>query len=174
MAKDKNPQQIEYLRNAANESQNLIPPIFRPRHFQKQNQRARKISGKQNHRELEEKENEGDESQNLIPSMEENDQQNQQELEEKESEVGELKKQLAVSREERLDLRTRLKKQGVIEEKNMHVGPIWANYEADEKVKAFMLKNNMFEEGWHWTGHWCSDHGTSYADFWRLKNDFGL
>ena len=52
----------------------------------------------------------------------------------------------------------------------MHVGPIWGNYEADKKVKAFMVNENMFEKGWHWTGHWYSDRGTSYADFWRVKN----
>ena len=61
--------------------------------------------------------------------------------------------------------------QGRIEEKNMHVGPIWGNYEADKKVKAFMVNENMFENGWHWTGHWFSVHGSSYADFWRVKED---
>ena len=59
----------------------------------------------------------------------------------------------------------------MIEEKKIDVGPIWGNHEADKKVKAFMVENNMFEEGWHWTGHWNSDRGkTSYAYFWRLKN----
>ena len=61
--------------------------------------------------------------------------------------------------------------QRVIEEKKIDVGPIWGNYEADEKVKKYMVKNNMFEKGWHWSGSWCSDWGiTSYAVFWRLKN----
>ena len=59
----------------------------------------------------------------------------------------------------------------MIEEKRLEVGPIWGNDEAEKKVTAFMVKNKMLEEGWHWTGHWNSDRGkTSYAYFWRLKN----
>ena len=58
------------------------------------------------------------------------------------------------------------------EEKKIDVGPILGNNEADEKVKQYMAKNNMFEEGWHWSGSWWSDfEKTSYAIFWRLKND---
>ena len=45
----------------------------------------------------------------------------------------------------------------MIEEKKIDVGPILGNNEADEKVKQYMAKNNMFEEGWHWSGSWWSD-----------------
>ena len=59
----------------------------------------------------------------------------------------------------------------MIEEKKIDVGPFWGNNEADEKVKKYMAKNNMLEEGWHWSGSWSSDWGiTSYAVFWRLKD----
>ena len=59
----------------------------------------------------------------------------------------------------------------MIEEKKIDVGPFWGNNEADEKVKKYMVKNNMFEKGWYWSGSWSSDWGiTSYAVFWRLKN----
>ena len=59
----------------------------------------------------------------------------------------------------------------MIEERKIDVGPIWGNNEADEKVKKYMVKNNMFEKGWYWSGSWSSDWGiTSYAVFWRLKN----
>ena len=59
----------------------------------------------------------------------------------------------------------------MIEEKKIDVGPILGNNEADQKVKQYMAKNNMFEEGWRWSGSWWSDCGNnSYAVFWRLKN----
>ena len=45
----------------------------------------------------------------------------------------------------------------------MHVGPIWGQYEAEEKVNAFMAKNEMFD--WSWTGSWYSENLTSYAEF---------
>ena len=59
----------------------------------------------------------------------------------------------------------------MIEEKKIDVGTISGNNEADEKVKKYMTKNNMLEEGWHWSGSWSSDWGiNSYAVFWRLKD----
>lgn len=50
-----------------------------------------------------------------------------------------------------------------------HVGPIWGQYEAAEKVNQYMTENNMHDEKWHWSGHWNSENGTSYAEFQRLK-----
>ena len=44
-----------------------------------------------------------------------------------------------------------------------HVGPIWGQDEAEEKVNAFMAKNDLSD--WTWTGCWWSENGTSYAQF---------
>ena len=48
-----------------------------------------------------------------------------------------------------------------------HVGPIWGQYEAAEKVNKYMTENNMHEQQWVWTGSWNSECGTSYARFDR-------
>ena len=59
----------------------------------------------------------------------------------------------------------------MIEKEKRDVGPIWGNYEVDEKVKKYMDRHNMFEERWHWSGALTSGRGrTSYAVFWRLNN----
>ena len=50
-----------------------------------------------------------------------------------------------------------------------HVGPIWGQYEAEKKVKAFMSNNGMFD--WTWTGAWNSENGTSYAQFERTTEE---
>ena len=44
-----------------------------------------------------------------------------------------------------------------------HVGPIWGQYEAEEKVTAFMAKTDLSD--CTWTGCWWSENGTSYAQF---------
>ena len=44
-----------------------------------------------------------------------------------------------------------------------HVGPIWGQDEAEEKVNAFMAEHKMHD--WTWTGAWNSEDGTSYAEF---------
>ena len=46
-----------------------------------------------------------------------------------------------------------------------HVGPIWGQYEAEQKVNAFMTAHKMHD--WTWTGAWNSEHSTSYAEFER-------
>ena len=50
-----------------------------------------------------------------------------------------------------------------------HVGPIWGQYEAADKVNQYMTENNMHGQKWHWNGHWSSEDGTAYAEFVRLK-----
>ena len=50
-----------------------------------------------------------------------------------------------------------------------HVGPIWGQYEAEKKVKAFMAKNKMSD--WTWTGGWYSENLTSYAEFQRRSKN---
>jgi len=49
-----------------------------------------------------------------------------------------------------------------------HVGPIWGQYEAGNKVRRFMQNEGM--QNWEWTGHWNSEGGTSYAQFHRKIN----
>jgi len=49
-----------------------------------------------------------------------------------------------------------------------HVGPIWGQYEAGNKVRRFMRNEGM--QNWEWTGHWNSEGGTSYAQFHRKIN----
>jgi len=49
-----------------------------------------------------------------------------------------------------------------------HVGPIWGQYEAGDKVRRFMRNEGM--QNWEWTGHWNSEGGTSYAQFHRKIN----
>lgn len=48
-----------------------------------------------------------------------------------------------------------------------HVGPIWGQHEAKEKVHAW-LQSEQEAEGWKWTGHWWSKNGTSYAKCYRF------
>ena len=48
-----------------------------------------------------------------------------------------------------------------------HVGPIWGQYEASDKVTKFMTENNMQDQQWTWNGHWNSENGTSFAQFER-------
>jgi len=50
-----------------------------------------------------------------------------------------------------------------------HVGPIWGQHEAADKVAAYMTDNGM--NGWTWTGAWNSEEGTSYAQFERKQVD---
>ena len=53
--------------------------------------------------------------------------------------------------------------QKLVEEKtNFCVGPIWGNYEAAEKANRWIEENKQ-GEGWHFTGHWNSEGGTSYC-----------
>ena len=49
-----------------------------------------------------------------------------------------------------------------------HVGPIYGQYEAAEKVTQYMTENNMHDQQWVFTGHWNSENGTSYAQFVRI------
>ena len=70
---------------------------------------------------------------------------------------------------ERCDKLQVRKKEVKIEKIIKHVGPIWGQHEAAQKVRKFMTENNMHGQKWHWSGAWNSEGGTSYAEFWRLK-----
>ena len=62
-----------------------------------------------------------------------------------------------------------IKKEVEIEKIIKHVGPIWGQHEAADKIKKFMTENNMYGQRWCWSGAWNSEKGTSYAEFWRLR-----
>ena len=49
-----------------------------------------------------------------------------------------------------------------------HIGPIWGQHEAEEKVNRFVVENEMSD--WTWTGSWNSEDGTSYAEFEKSVN----
>ena len=71
---------------------------------------------------------------------------------------------------ERVDEVVIVEKDGEIFERVIkHVGHIWGQHEAADKVNAYMSENEM--DGWVWTGAWNSEEGTSYAQFERKQPD---
>lgn len=58
-----------------------------------------------------------------------------------------------------------------MEEQTFEVGPIWGQYEADEKANAW-IETNKASEGWTFTGVWWSENGTSYCKYKRPLQEF--
>ena len=79
-----------------------------------------------------------------------------------------LEKMVKKSWKERCGKLETIKKEVEIEKIIKHVGPIWGQHEAADKIKKFMTENNMHGQRWCWSGAWNSENGTSYAEFWRI------